>query len=136
ASAEGLKWSKRDWTLVNHWVPFAENEVGAPGAFESNFMAEHLAAKSLSTKAAKVLAEGKKLWIAYFEHTDTHTTRKEWHLERPDVGWYQVRNVLKERNASGDFPVVAISSFEEAYAALTDHIRPRVYTLGFLAVDE
>lgn len=39
ASANDLEWNKRTWTLVNHFVPFTEEEVGAPGAFESGFMA-------------------------------------------------------------------------------------------------
>ena len=29
AGADGLHWSDRDWTLVNHFIPFTETEVGA-----------------------------------------------------------------------------------------------------------
>ncbi len=136
ASAANLVWNSKQWTLVNHFVPFTEDEVGAPSAFESDFMSEHLATKTLSSEASIVLAQGKKLWAAYFEHTDAYSSRKQWHLDRTDVGWYQIRNVLKERNARGDFAPVDFSPFEKAYATLTDKIRPDVYTHGFLLPSE
>lgn len=136
ASAQGLEWNGKKWPLVNHFVPFTEAEVGASSAYESDFMVRHLASKKLSKEAKAVLAEGKRLWKAYFDHVDAHTTRKKWHLDRPDVGWYQVRNVLKERNASGDYAPVDIASFEEAYGRLTEKLRPDVYSHGILPVDE
>lgn len=136
ASANDLEWKKRKWTLVNHFIPFTEEEVGAPGAFESGFIAQRLAGKELSEEAKAVLSAGKGLWKAYFDHVDAHSTRKRWHLERTDVGWYQIRNVLKERNAGGDYAPVDFAPFEMAYAALTSKIRPEVYTHGFLPKDE
>jgi hypothetical protein len=48
------------------------------------------------------------------------------------VGWYQIRNALKARNASGDGAPVSFSAFESAYQALTEKLKPQVYTLGFL----
>ena len=86
----------------------------------------------LSPEAKVVLAEGKKLWQAYFAHTDVRAVRDELKLNRPDVGWYQVRNALKKRNESGDFPPVSCKSFEEAYKVLTEKLQPMVYELGFL----
>lgn len=32
AGADGLRWSDRDWSLTNHFIPFTEAEVGAKGA--------------------------------------------------------------------------------------------------------
>lgn len=58
--------------------------------------------------------------------------RDEFKLNRADVGWYQIRNALKARNASGDFAPVDFSMFEAAYKALGDKLRPQVYSLGFL----
>lgn len=136
ASAVALRWNGKSWPLVNHFVPFSEADVGAPGAFESDFMSRHLAKKKLSKEGKAVVAEGRKLWAAYFQHVDAHSTRKQWHLDRTDVGWYQVRNVLKERNASGDYTPVDLTPFEQAYLALTGKIRPDVYTHGFLPMDE
>jgi hypothetical protein len=83
-------------------------------------------------ESAKVLAEGKKLWQAYFAHTDVHTVREELKLNRPDVGWYQVRKALQARNASGDFVPVSFKAFEAAYKALSEKLLPHVYELVFL----
>lgn len=83
-----------------------------------------------------MLSEGKELWKVYFDHVDAHSTRKRWHLDRTDVGWYQIRNVLKGRNASGDYAPVDFSRFETAHAALTCKISPDVYTFGFLPKDD
>ena len=132
ASANDLEWNNKKWSIVNHFIPFTEEEVGAPGRFESDFMVKYLADKKLSDEAKSVLEEGKKLWKAYFEHTDTRTVRDELKLNRPDVGWYQIRNAVKARNASGDFPPVSFKSFEEVYKNLSEKLVPQVYEFGFL----
>ena len=147
ASANDLDWNGRKWSLVNHFIPFTEADVGAPDRFESDFMVQYLAAagyphpislpegegvKTLSPEAVAVLDAGRTLWQAYFAYTDARTVRDEYKLNRPDVGWYQIRNALKARNASGDTAPVNFSPFELAYQALTDKLRPQVFTLGFL----
>ena len=134
ASANDLEWNDKKWSIVNHFIPFTEEEVGSPERFESDFMVEYLADKKLSAEAKAVLAAGKKLWKAYFENTDVHSVREELKLNRPDVGWYQIRNALKKRNESGDFAPVNFKPFEEAYKALTEKLQPMVYELGFLKV--
>ena len=140
ASADNLEWNNKKWSIVNHFIPFTEAEVGSPERFESDFMVEYL--QEINPKgfenpwglgeAAKVLAEGKKLWQAYFLHTDVHTIREELKLNRCDVGWYQVRKALQARNASGDFPLVSFKAFESAYKELSEKLQPQVYELGFL----
>ncbi|HEY5370164.1 MAG TPA: hypothetical protein VIJ75_14370 [Hanamia sp.] len=132
ASANDLKWNGKTWSIVNHFIPYTEAEVNAPDRFESDFMVQYLNDKILSKEAQNVLAEGKKLWQAYFVHTDVHTVRDELKLNRPDVGWYQIRKALQARNASGDFAPVSFKPFEEAYKALTEKLQPMVYELGFL----
>lgn len=134
ASANDLEWNGKKWSIVNHFIPFTEEEVNAPERFESDFMVQYMAGKKFSPEAKRVLAEGKKLWQAYFAHTDVHTVREELKLNRADVGWYQIRKALEARNASGDFPPVSFSPFKEAYNALTDKLQPMVYELGFLKV--
>lgn len=53
-------------------------------------------------------------------------------LNRSDVGWYQVRNALAARNASGDTAPVNFDHFEQAYQALSEKLRPQEFSLGFL----
>lgn len=132
ASANDLEWNGKKWSIVNHFIPFTESEVGAPDRFESDFMVQYLADKTLSPEAQAVLDAGRKLWKAYFAHTDVRSVRDQYKLNRPDVGWYQVRNALAARNASGDTAPVNFAPFEAAYQLLSDKLRPQVFTLGFL----
>lgn len=132
ASANGLEWNGKQWSLVNHFIPYTEAEVGAPDRFESDFMVQYLADKSLSPKAQAVLDAGRTLWQTYFAHTDVRSVRDEYKLNRPDVGWYQIRNALKARNESGDTAPVNFVPFEQTYQALTEKLQPQVFSLGFL----
>lgn len=136
ASANDLEWNGRKWSIVNHFIPFTEEEVNAPERFESDFMVQYLAKlpEKLTAEANAVLLEGKKLWQAYFSQVDVYTVREELKLNRSDVGWYQIRKALQARNASGDFVPVNFKPFEEAYKALTEKLQPMVYELGFLRV--
>lgn len=132
ASANDLEWNERKWSIVNHFIPFTEEEVGSSERFESDFMVQYLADKKLSPEAQTVMDEWRKLWQAYFREVDTHTIREELKLNRADVGWYQIRKALQRRNESGDGMPVSFSVFEEAYKTLSDKLRPMVYELGFL----
>jgi hypothetical protein len=132
ASADNLEWNGTQWSIVNHFIPFSEPEVNAPARFESDFMVQYLKGKKLSREAQAVLAAGKHMWQAYFAVTDTHRVRAEYQLNRPDVGWYQIRNALKSRNRSGDYIPVSFTAFEQAYQALSEKLQPLVYELGFL----
>lgn len=132
ASANDLEWNDKKWSIVNHFIPFTESEVNSPDRFESDFMVQYLADKELSPESKAVLDEGRKLWQAYFSHTDNHSVRDEFKLNRADVGWYQIRNALRKRNESGDYAPVDFGQFEQAYKALSEKLRPQVYELGFL----
>ncbi len=132
ASANDLEWNERKWSIVNHFIPFTEEEVGSSERFESDFMVQYLADKTLSPEATCVMDEWRKLWQAYFSSVDTHSVREELKLNRADVGWYQIRNALKARNETSDYPPVSFGAFEEAYKILTEKLRPQVYELGFL----
>ena len=132
ASANDLEWDGKKWSIVNHFIPFAEKEVSAPARFESDFMVKYLANKKLSIEAKLVLEQGKILWQAYFAHTDVRTVRDELKLNRADVGWYQIRKALQARNKADDFAPVSFKSFEDVYKNLTEKLQPQVYELGFL----
>lgn len=86
AGANDLEWNGKKWSLVNHFIPFTESEVGAPDRFESDFMVQYLADKTLSAEALAVLDAGRILWQNYFAHTDVRTVRDQYKLNRPDVG--------------------------------------------------
>ncbi len=132
ASANNLEWNGKKWSIVNHFIPYTEAEVDASDRFESDFMVQYLADKTLSPEATAVLDAGRVLWKTYFTHTDTRSVRETYKLNRADVGWYQIRNALAERNKSGDTAPIHFSPLEDAYAALTDKLRPQVFSLGFL----
>ena len=132
ASANDLEWNGQKWSIVNHFIPYTEADVDAPDRFESDFMVQYLAGITLSVEATAVLDAGRILWRAYFAHTDVRTVRDTYKLNRPDVGWYQIRNALAARNQSGDTAPVNFTPFEQAYQALTDKLRPQVFSLGFL----
>ena len=132
ASANDLEWNERKWSLVNHFIPYTEAEVNAPERFESDFMVQYLSDKTLSVEASAVRLAGQVLWQAYFADTDVRTVRDEFKLNRADVGWYQIRNSLKARNANGDSASVDFSLFEMAYKTLSEKLRPQVFALGFL----
>jgi len=132
ASANDLEWNGKKWSIVNHFIPYTETEVGAPDRFESDFMVQYMADKTFSAEANEVLAAGKTLWQAYFAHTDVRAVRDAYMLNRADVGWYQIRKALQARNSSGDFPPVSFKPFENAYKILSEKLQPLVYELGFL----
>lgn len=132
ASANDLEWNGKKWSIVNHFIPFTEEEVNAPDRFESDFLVSYMQGKIFSCEAHKVLDEGRNIWKSYFEHTDSHSVRELYKLNRPDVGWYQIRKAIQARNESGDYLPVSFASFEQEYASLTEKLRPMVYDLGFL----
>jgi hypothetical protein len=136
ASANELEWNHQTWSIVNHFIPFSEAEVGAPGRFESDFMVQYLAEQTahapLSPEAVAVLDEGRRLWQAYFAISDTHSTRDALKLNRPDVGWYQIRKALEARNAEAHGLPTSFTAFKTAYEKLGDKLRPMVFELGFM----
>ena len=134
ASANDLEWNNEKWSIVNHFIPYTEQEVNAPERFESDFMVEYMQNKIFSEEATAVLEEGKILWKSYFDHTDVRTVRDELKLNRSDVGWYQIRRSLIARNTSGDFPPISFDDFAIAYRNLSEKLVPQVYELGFLKI--
>lgn len=95
AGADGLRWKERDWSLVNHFVPFTESEVGASGRFESDFMVRYMRGLTFSPEAQAVLDQGCKLWTRFHATQFPRKIRDEYKLGRPDTGWYQIRRALE-----------------------------------------
>jgi len=132
ASANNLSWNGESWSIVNHFIPFSEEDLGSPERFESEFMKHYLEGCTLSTESTNVLERAKTLWRHYYEIIDVAAVREQYKLNRADVGWYQVRKAFQARNLSGDYPPVSFDDFELAYGALSDKLIPQVYELGFL----
>ena len=44
ASADGLQRNDRTWSIVNHFIPYTEAEVGSRERFESDFLVQYMAA--------------------------------------------------------------------------------------------
>jgi hypothetical protein len=131
ASANDLEWNNQKWSIVNHFIPFNETEVGANGRFESDFMVEYLKGKPLSKEAKTVLDAGRDVWKLYFASDFNRKIRTEFKLNRPDVGWYQIRNALAE-NVKQNGTEFDLSAFKTAYEELSEKLRPQVYEFGFL----
>lgn len=129
AGADGLEWNNKKWSLVNHFIPYTEKEVGATGRFESDFMSDYIAKLKLSPEAKAVLDEGRKLWKQFHATQFEKKIRDEFKLNRPDVGWYQIRKALEANNNGG---MANFEPLKEAYDTLTRKLRPQVFELGFL----
>lgn len=129
AGADGLHWNGRDWSLVNHFIPFTEVEVGATGRYESDFMIRHMSGTTFSPEAQAVLDEGRVLFRRFHTTQFPRKIRDELKLGRPDAGWYQVRHALE---AYSDTELTDFQPMKTAYSALSDKLRPMVFSLGFL----
>ena len=129
AGADGLVWNGKPWSLVNHFIPFTEEEVAASGRFQSDFMAAYLKKLKPSKEARQVLDEGRKLWTTYHATRFEKKIRDTFKLNRPDAGWYQIRKALE---ANSDTHPVDFGPFKTAYDALSQKLRPQVYEYGFL----
>jgi hypothetical protein len=129
AGANGLHWNDRDWSLVNHFIPFTETEVGASGRFESDFMVRHMKGMTFTAEAQAVLNEGRKLWQRFHAIQFPRKIRDELKLGRADAGWYQIRKSLEQY---GDTELTDFDPFKAAYTALGAKLRPMVFELGFL----
>ncbi|WP_019998531.1 hypothetical protein [Aureimonas ureilytica] len=130
AGADKLKYGGKDWSLINHFIPFTEKQVGLKtGRFESDFMSKYMSKLKLTPEAKLVMDEGLKLFRLFHGQKFGKKIIDEFKLGRPDAGWYQVRRSLiaNEVNEVTDF-----ASFNQAYLALTLKLQPQVYSLGFL----
>lgn len=131
ASADDLEWNKQTWSIVNHFIPFTETEVGAKSRFESAFMVQYLADKKRSKEAQAVLDAGREIWRSFFATSFERKIRDEFKLNRADVGWYQIRKALEAKGIADGTPY-DFSQFKLAYETLSEKLRPQVFELGFL----
>jgi len=133
ASADGLEWRGKTWSIVNHFIPYNEEELGSPARFESDFLVRYMKDKDYSEEAKTVLEAGKAIWKAYFATSFPHPIREKYKLNRVDVGWYQIRMAFNMLKKMGEYvSPISFASLDESYASLTEKLAPKLYELGFL----
>jgi hypothetical protein len=119
---------------VNHWIPFAEKEVGAKEKFESNFMSKFLKDKTLSPEAAAVLDAGQELWKYYHAKIKTNRTASV------NASFYDIREFFQGRKETGTMNSKSndetynalIKTLREKQKTLAKKIEPKIYKYGFL----
>jgi hypothetical protein len=119
---------------VNHWIPFAEKEVGAKEKFESAFMSNFLKDRELSREARAVFDAGRELWTYY------HAKIKDNRTASVNASFYDIREFFQGRKESGAMSAKSndetynalIKTLRERLAVLTAKIQPKVYEYGFL----
>ena len=139
---------------VNHWIPFAEEEVGAADAYRSRFMVEFLegnnaggppalgqgdlfsekqagcGAPELTPEARAVMAAGRELWRYYHAQPGA----------LPDASYYDIRAHFQGFKPNGhmnpDSPDPAytalLAALRTAMRALAAILAPKVREHGFL----
>jgi hypothetical protein len=127
ASAK-LKYNNKDYTIINHFIPFSQDEVNAKEPFKSSFIYDYMKDKSFSKEALDVLNEGKKIWTKFFSiYNDLSMDTVIDKQLSNDAGWYQIRKTLEGLYGKG-----FDKDFKEAYKVLEDKLIPQVYDYGFL----
>ncbi|MDR2424169.1 MAG: hypothetical protein LBD59_05530, partial [Prevotellaceae bacterium] len=142
---------------VNHWIPFAENEVDARTEFESHFMLSFLSGKivqnaysdlfsqledknktnwqkgqkrEFSAEAQAIFNAGRELWKYY--HTQKNIN--------VNASFYDIREYFQGRNDKGKMNNKSddekynefIDILREKINLLAEKIEPKVYEYGFL----
>ena len=80
----------------------------------------------LSPEARAVLDAARQLYRAFYANI-THTPWMDWKIETWDVGYYQIRNAMKD--------LCDVAPLREKHDALRAKLLPQVYALGFLNPD-
>ena len=144
---------------TNHWIPFAQEEVGAPTLFKSHFMTDFIAGKikqiqessdelfasedpevsliprkpmTFSPEATAVFNAGRALWSYYFAQAGSKAD--------PDAALYDIRLYFQGRDTKGKMNIDSpdakymelIGTLRQALKCLARKIEPKVYEHGFL----
>lgn len=140
---------------INHWIPFAEQEVDAPERFASNFMTDFIKGKIkateeehqkifnqdnlnlipsaplvFSSEAQAVFDAGKELWRYYMKQENSN----------PNASLYDIREHFQGRNDKGKMNnnsndetyTQLIGKLREALKVLAEKITTKVFEYGFL----
>ncbi len=141
--------------LVNHWIPFTEQEINAKEKFESNFMTDFITGKmksyrdetnlfntenaiknafsqkiEFSDEAKNVFNAGRELWKYYHS----------FNAIIPNASLYDIREFFQGRNAQGQMNAKStdgkytelITELRDKLNVLANKIAPKVYEYEFL----
>ena len=140
-SLRNVEYQGRTWQIANNLYPFpldearrwpcAHGDIAAQlaAANEDRFLATWLDAHRLSPEAQAVMSAARTLYRDFYANI-TRTPWMDWKIETWDVGFYQVRNVMKELVS-----IESAAALREAHNALRAKLLPQVYSLGFLNPD-
>ena len=148
---------RRTWQIQNNLYPFlleevrrwpcAHGDIAAQlaAANEDRFLAKWLSAAGagrppyqdddgravaprppLSPEARAVLDAARQLYREFYANI-THTPWMDWKIETWDVGYYQIRNAMKNLRDS--------APLREKHDALCAKLLPQIYSLCFLNPD-
>ena len=150
--------------VVNHWIPFTEQEVNAQDRFESNFMTDFLAGKikkdditdnlfvvsepkplyaiplRFSDEAKAVFDAGRELW-KYYHKSIPHNAPPSG-SGGINASLYDIREYFQNRNEQGRMKSKSvdttynkhINELRDKLSILANKIEPKVYEYGFLKV--
>jgi hypothetical protein len=129
---------------INHWIPFTEEQVGAKGKFESNFMSNFLKGRAqitpLNAEAQSVYNSGLALWKYY------HAKTKNGKAASVNASFYDIREYFQGRRlqkggsdkgtmnskSTAETYTQLLDALRDALKTLTQKIQPKVYEYGFL----
>ena len=120
--------------VVNHWIPYTEEEVNAKDKFKSKIINSFIKDIKFSSEAQSVLEKGKELWKYYHSKIANNRTVSV------DASFYDIREFFQGRDDSGkmnskssdDTYNTLISELRSAQKTLALKIQPKVYEFGFL----
>jgi hypothetical protein len=136
---------------VNHWIPFAEEELGVRNSFDSHFMQSFIGGKIIqngysdlfeqktdkwcvkrkfSREASAVFSAGRELWRYYHRQPGADV----------NASLYDIREHFQGRNGNGKMNNKSadeeynklIGKLRERLKILAQKIEPKVYEYGFL----
>ena len=136
---------------VNHWIPFAESEVGSQGKYASHFMTSFISGKIIqnnyaslfdhaggkycikrefSPEAKKVFDAGRELWKYYHKQPNVNVNASLYDIRE----YFQGRNENGKMNNKSDDEKYneLIENLRFALRILAKKIEPKVYEYGFL----
>ena len=153
-SLRNIEYQGRVWQIANQMYPFlldevrrwscAHSDIAAQlaAANEDRFLAKWIDAYRLSPEARAVFDAARVLYREFYADI-THTSWMDWKIETWDVGYYQVRNAMKDTasfclqdsktpSSESNNPLAALRA---AHDALRAKLLPQVYSFGFLNPD-